>query len=522
MARRRSNGQGSLYKKVAGGPWIAAWYDNDRKRHERSTRTTDRRAAERILAKHVAEVALRRDGVVDPKADQFARASRRALEEHLKEFHADLMAKGNTKQHARETHELARRVVRYGRVERIHDLMPVRIQAAIQQIRDAGRSLRTCNKALRAIKSFSRWLVRDHRAPVDTLIHLKSYNVDTDRRLERRAVSDDELAYLIAAAECSPQRMGMSGADRAMAYRLAVGTGFRVGELRCLKPSSFDLSGNPPTVALPAGYSKRRRYDVQPIRQDLAERIRSWLDENPDGELLCRLPNHTADMLRADLKAARSTWIEKAGNNVAERERREQSAFLRPYDDAGRSADFHALRHTYITRLVSSGASVKVAQELARHSTPTLTIGRYAHARLHDLSAALDALPDDKTPDDERAELRATGTDDGQSDHQLYPQQRAHETTRNDANACDESSAVQADQVDDTDTQKSLQLATLGDDMRCNSTPSANAGGGTRTHTRFNPERILNPSRLPISPHRLVSPVLLYLLVSSSKVLCKH
>ena len=29
--------------------------------------------------------------------------------------------------------------------------------------------------------------------------------------------------------------------------------------------------------------------------------------------------------------------------------------------------------------------------------------------------------------------------------------------------------------------------------MRCNLTTSANAGGGTRTHTRFNPERILNP-----------------------------
>ena len=46
--------------------------------------------------------------------------------------------------------------------------------------------------------------------------------------------------------------------------------------------------------------------------------------------------------------------------------------------------DFHALRHTYITNVVNSPASVKVMQELARHSDPKLTIGRYAHTRLSD------------------------------------------------------------------------------------------------------------------------------------------
>jgi len=37
--------------------------------------------------------------------------------------------------------------------------------------------------------------------------------------------------------------------------------------------------------------------------------------------------------------------------------------------------------------------NVKVAQELARHSTPTLTLGRYAHVQLVDQTRALDALP---------------------------------------------------------------------------------------------------------------------------------
>jgi len=51
--------------------------------------------------------------------------------------------------------------------------------------------------------------------------------------------------------------------------------------------------------------------------------------------------------------------------------------------------DFHALRHTYISRLVASGANIKVAQELARHSTPTLTPGRCAHVQRVDQTRAL-------------------------------------------------------------------------------------------------------------------------------------
>ncbi len=95
-----------------------------------------------------------------------------------------------------------------------------------------------------------------------------------------------------------------------------------------------------------------------------------------------------------------------------------------PYVDAsGRVADFHALRHSYITALAMSHAPVKVVQSLARHSTPTLTLGTYAHVGLFDQTAALDALPDLTTPDPkpEAATLAATGTDSHISDPEWAP-----------------------------------------------------------------------------------------------------
>jgi len=74
--------------------------------------------------------------------------------------------------------------------------------------------------------------------------------------------------------------------------------------------------------------------------------------------------------------------------------------------DFGGYADFHALRHSIISALARGGCSVRMAQALARHSDPKLTLSRYSHVELNDQSAALDALPDLSF----RQETIATGT----------------------------------------------------------------------------------------------------------------
>jgi integrase len=57
-------------------------------------------------------------------------------------------------------------------------------------------------------------------------------------------------------------------------------------------------------------------------------------------------------------------------------------------------ADFHALRHSYIALLEKSGARLKEAMRLARHSDPKLTMAVYGRAQLHDLGRAVERLPD--------------------------------------------------------------------------------------------------------------------------------
>src|SRR5205085_1150583 len=75
-------------------------------------------------------------------------------------------------------------------------------------------------------------------------------------------------------------------------------------------------------------------------------------------------------------------------------------------------ADFHALRHTYLTLGGRAGIDLRTLQELAGHSNPALT-ARYSHRRLHDLAGAVEKLPPflPTGPGSAGVVLAATGTD---------------------------------------------------------------------------------------------------------------
>jgi integrase/recombinase XerD len=374
---------------------------------------------------------------------------------------------------------------------------------AIQHVRTpgavtaAGISHKTATHYVRAIKAFTRWLVRDKRTASDALAHLAGFNEATDRRRVRRDLNGDELARLVAAAESSPtvmvpraQRDGETHARRvvmvrmtcpegAWAYRIAAGTGFRASEVASLTPESFDLDADSPTVTGAACYSKRKRQDVQPIRHDLAEQLRPWIATKAPRAPLCPLPDRKAALLiRADLETARAKWIEEA-HTADERAEQERSDFLRHTDAAGRVVDFHGLRHTYISRVVESGASVKVAQELARHSTPTLTIGRYAYARLHDLAAALDSMPSNVP-----SSAAPSGSPPTTPPH-LGPQS-GRETGRQGAAGCD----ARTGRVNGRTDRKPLRIAGLDDGVRRGAIVCGNAEGRTRTADL----RVMNPA----------------------------
>jgi hypothetical protein len=89
-----------------------------------------------------------------------------------------------------------------------------------------------------------------------------------------------------------------------------------------------------------------------------------------------------------------------------------------PYkDETGKYADFHALRHTFISSLDHPDISIKVAQSLARHSSISLTLDTYTHPKLYSERAALEKLPELPNIDSGKSKKNKavsfkTGTDD--------------------------------------------------------------------------------------------------------------
>ena len=132
-----------------------------------------------------------------------------------------------------------------------------------------------------------------------------------------------------------------------------------------------------------------------PLHPGLVADLRTWLASKPATALLWpgNWAKHTSavDLIKRDLEVARAAWIAEAATD-AESATRAESDVLAYRDRDGNVADFHALRHTFVTNLVAAGVAPKDAKELARHSTITLTMDRYAHVGLRDTAAAVAKL----------------------------------------------------------------------------------------------------------------------------------
>jgi integrase len=349
----------------------------------------DKSAAEQIRRDKESELCKIKAGSLDPREAKWVDSERRPVLEHVREWSRYLLSKGCIPRHAQQSCERVVKLVGFARITRISGISIGPIQTALADIRQTrgrkGRQRLSDNSLVayaRAAKSFSRWLWRDGRAREDGLMHMAMPEVSD--KTDRRALEPEEAALLISHTRSEPKRSGMTGEDRSILYSVALGTGFRLGEILSLVPESFRLDQEPPAIVCQAEHTKNGREAIQPILPELAELLRPWLARKPAGvPVLSVRRDVAARVLRQDLEAA---GVEEA-----------------------EAYDFHCLRHSYITMVVKSGASVKVCQELARHSDPKLTMNIYTHLTIHDTAKGLAGLV--RTLGVNFVQNGATGTD---------------------------------------------------------------------------------------------------------------
>jgi integrase len=291
------------------------------------------------------------------------------LHDLIDEYEEVLKARGNTSDHIQRTKHRITVVVdaaKLSTIQHINAASASKIQIAISKI-DVGPTTR--NHHLRAVKSFCKWLFDTDRIPSDPTRRLKPVNAE-EKAVKRRVLSDAEFERLLESLPQSESRHRRGLAERRIIYLIARWTGLRAAEVASLRPSSFELDGATPVAVIPVTISKRRKEDRQPIPSFLVPELREFIAGKPVNDRLFpgKWYRRAAEMLRPDLEAAGI-----------------------PYETHAGQADFHALRHTYISNLASKGVKPKALQTLARHSTITLTLEHYTHLDEADVAAELNA-----------------------------------------------------------------------------------------------------------------------------------
>jgi len=459
---------GTLRVAVQAETYAARYRDHTGRLRTVATGCRDRAAAQAVLGELQRRVELVRAGVLSASEAAAAGHQAASLVEHVEAYLRHLAGKRGkgARSHvaprriANVRHHL-RRVFGECGAKRLRDLTRDAVERWAARAEADGMAARTLNAYLESVTAFGNWCLETQRLAANPFARLPKRDGKVDPRRPRRALTPDELTRLLAAARWRPlaeygravirkaeatersdprsratwnwapltlaelpaavdrararlrpdvaERLDQLGRERALLYKLLVLTGLRRGEAASLTVASVDLDARVPCIRLRAADAKSGQAAELPLRADLAADLRSWLSERlaaaraaarakqlplparlPDDAKLFNVPANLAGIFNRDLRVA----------GIPKR------------DDRGRTADVHALRHTFASLLSRGGVAPRTAQAALRHSTIELTMQTYTDPRLLDVAGALDVLPDlplDGRPDAER--MRATGTD---------------------------------------------------------------------------------------------------------------
>ena len=427
---------GSLRMSVPSGTYVAKYRDAQGVVKTVSTGCRDEGAARSILSDLERRVELIKAGVMTRDEETVADHQATSLTEHLKAYIRSLKAAGRSKRHMSDTKRLATQIAADCGFRTLRDIEASKVESWLASKLDADMAARTRNSYLQALNGFCSWCVKNQRLTANPIRSIEKADVESDRRLVRRAMVEDELQRLLyitrlrplaefgretirkpadevtgkrdtwkpapltyetieAAAKRARQRLTDKparieelealGRERALVLKTLVLTGLRVGELRSITIGQVHLDCPMPYIELNAADEKNRHGSDLPLRADLADDIREWLRSR-----------QATSTLRIDGSGALPSdtplfYVPTGLLRILDRDL--QAAGIEKVDDRGRTIDVHAMRHTFGTMLSRNGVQPRTAQAAMRHSKIDLTMNVYTDPRLLDVAGAMDALP---------------------------------------------------------------------------------------------------------------------------------
>src|SRR5262245_17867341 len=122
----------SVFKPKGRSKYLILYHDEHGRRRKK-VGATDKAVSQRIAREIENRVALRREGVIDAKADAMVSHEARPLAAHLADWHRDMLARGKTARHADQYRDRAGKLAALIRGSRLADLEPGRKPEALER-----------------------------------------------------------------------------------------------------------------------------------------------------------------------------------------------------------------------------------------------------------------------------------------------------------------------------------------------------------------------------------------------------
>lgn len=377
---------------------------------------TDKRATEEKQAREQRLIERSEAGLVDP----FLATREADLEDLVKQYSKTLRAKARADRYVRGVQQRLELVCQVTGARHIGDLdaqavegflgrlvrgeglppMPARPNTE-DPVQRGPASMRTRDSYVEALRTFGSWLYATERLGSNPFGRLKKEARESDRTMEHRALSRDEIDRLVQAAEVRGVQQWVRGGPesgghpqishekvaelqergfaRGSLYLFAGYSGLRLNECRQLLRGHLVLEGPEPHVLVRAEHAKARTEKRVPLIAPVVERLRDYLKRR------------SAAAVRAGgaVPDAASPVFDLPRNLLQTLRKDAVFAGLGLYDDVGRKVTFHGFRASTATLLARAGVSASTAMRVLRHSDANLTLKVYAKLGLADVHREL-------------------------------------------------------------------------------------------------------------------------------------
>jgi len=342
--KRTGKMSGSNRVTVQSDTWTAQFTDEHGKTQRISTKTTVRSVAEKMLARYQTEVDRIRTGVATREELSKAQYRHVTFGKALEQFRTKMVAAGITANHITASLRRISEICNATGITALTDIRRETVERWIaNEVQKKDLAPSTINTYINSIKSFAQYLMDIDLLPNHPLMSIRKLNEAIDQRKKRRAMTAGEVERLLHIAALDKTSDKWKVGERALIYRLLLGTGLRSMELSLLTPNQIDFERC--RLKIEAAKTKNKKADVLPIRADLVQSVKKWTKSHgiPSHE---RIFHYDKQSLRLafyrDLEAA---GIERIGTD-------------------GRSVDVHALRKTFGTMLAVAGVPLTTVQRL--------------------------------------------------------------------------------------------------------------------------------------------------------------